>query len=501
LTRGASAALTAQRNREIRATDAALREELKRLFALEDEIRLLEEAARQAQELADKRKALLDRQADAELRMIELTRGASAALEEQRRRELDATDKALHAELKRIWAIEDEIRLLEEAAKAAEERAGLMIRLAEAQGRSEDALRMRRDAELASASETNRAILLRIYALEDEARALEAVRAAASNAFSALERSVQAEKARISETADAQLAAIQAQKEAQQAAHKAALDALNLQQRAAQEALSAAQAALGSIQSALSSLRNERPPDLIERARAARELSQWAALGVVPDKERLDRTLEALAKTDANEFASQADYLAAQGQTYANLLKLEKAGLRQVDWAEATVQRLDTQIEQAAQRAEAQQLALDAAAAATQAWRDAELARLDGVLESAKAQLDALMGIDTTLLSVEDALQQFLTAVSGELSGQSQPPEPPPVLFQQLEAQQEQTDQTIALREELVLLRKDLAAIHTAQVIPLKALEDRLRKWDLDGTPPVRDDGTTPQQVVVLRAG
>ncbi len=57
-----------------------------------------------------------------------------------------------------------------------------------------------------------------------------------------------------------------------------------------------------------------------------------------------------------------------------------------------------------------------------------------------------------------------------------------------------QTAEIKGLREELALLRKDMAVTATAQVAPLKSLDDRTRKWDLDGLPPGRDD------ITVLRA-
>jgi len=52
------------------------------------------------------------------------------------------------------------------------------------------------------------------------------------------------------------------------------------------------------------------------------------------------------------------------------------------------------------------------------------------------------------------------------------------------------TTEVIALRQEIVVLRQDLAAVATAQVVPLKAIDERLRKWDLDGMPSSADTGT-----------
>jgi hypothetical protein len=45
-----------------------------------------------------------------------------------------------------------------------------------------------------------------------------------------------------------------------------------------------------------------------------------------------------------------------------------------------------------------------------------------------------------------------------------------------------------------------MAAAQTATVIPLKSLDDRTKKWDLDGMPPPRDDGTASTVVLIKAA-
>ena len=50
------------------------------------------------------------------------------------------------------------------------------------------------------------------------------------------------------------------------------------------------------------------------------------------------------------------------------------------------------------------------------------------------------------------------------------------------------------LRAEIIELRNTIASVGTAQITPLKSIDDRLRKFDTDGLPPGRDD------VVLLRA-
>jgi TP901 family phage tail tape measure protein len=492
------------RRRELEGLDASNRAVQERIYALDDEAKALAEAAR----IADERAGL-------DLRLLELTGTQAEYVAAIRERELEGLDASNRAIQERIWALEDEAAMQRAATD-------LTIRLLELQGNSEAALALRRQQELDATQPGLHALLLRIYALEDEERALQALQDSANNAYATLERAVAAEREAIDASYQAQIDAIDAQRaatqnaydaqrEAMQGAHDAQMEAYQAQRDAAQEALSGAQAALSSIQSAISALEGQQDVSATAYAQAQADLSRYAKTGRLPEQDQLDRTLKTLGSIDQSDYASEVDYLAARGTTYANLLKLEKGAELQVDWAEATVNRLDDQIEIAQKQYDAQMVLMQAqhdalmdqydvqAEAATE-WRDAEMARLDMILGDAKAQLDVLMGIDTTLLSVEDALAQFLAEVS-----QTPPPAPPPGIETTQAAVSEQTaEQTaeiVALRAEIVLLRKDMAAIATAQVVPLKSLDDRMTKWDIDGIPPTRGGEDTEQTVVVLKAG
>jgi hypothetical protein len=488
--------------RALAEMDDAGGEAAKSLLDMSDAIlRAAEEAARVAEE-----------RAGLDLRLLQLTGSATEYTAEVRRRELEGLDESNRALQERIWALEDEAALT----KATTD---LNIRLAELEGRSEDALRMRREMEIEATDESLRELLMRIYALEDEARALKAIQDAANDAYQALERAVNEEKRLVNEQYQARVEAINAEREAQQQAHQAHLDAIGAQREAAQEALAEAQSALSSTQSALDGIRGQQPVDEISRARAAKDLSRWAASGKLPEQEQLDRTLSTLGRTQEVDFQTEEQFKAAQGTTYANLLKLEKAGLQQVSWAEQTVDRLDLQIEAENLRFEAQMAALDAQIEAVEDWRDQELERLDAILEDAKAQLDLLMGIDNSLLSIDEAMKRFLDSLQANYDGKGRwyglmPGDDTATDFdngallrdsEQTAAQQQQAEETAALRAEVVLLRKDLAAIHTAQVVPLKSIDDRLKKIDLDGPAYIRNTTATgteaDQTVVVLRAG
>lgn len=131
------------------------------LSALEDE-QAAKDAA--AEKLAEQSQSL-------DIQLLEAQGKSSEALALSRQMELDAADESLHAIMRRIWGLEDEAAAEAAALAISNEAASLNIRLLEAQGMSEQVLALQREAELAALDESNRALLLRIYAIEDEAAA------------------------------------------------------------------------------------------------------------------------------------------------------------------------------------------------------------------------------------------------------------------------------------------------------------------------------------------
>ncbi|MBP7983639.1 MAG: hypothetical protein KAY97_02140 [Chromatiaceae bacterium] len=431
---------------------------------------------------------------------------------------------------------------------AAEQHASLMIRLAGAMGDDALVLRLQREQELNSAlDDTNRAILRHIYLLEDARSALKA-------AYAALERAVNAERDQIEADYQARVDAITAEREALDAAHTTRVEAINAerealdaahttrveainaereavqaQMQAAQEALAQVDGIVNSIQSALAALRGQAQDPAIALDNARRQLAAWAASGTLPDQETFDRAMAPLGSDDRGSYASELEYRATQQATYANLLVLEKLGLakktdaqRQLEELEAQTKLLDEQLEQEDRLYQEQiklleeQLdqenrlyqerikALDEQLKQAKDWRDAEMKRLDAILEDAREKLDIALGTYTAVLSIDEALKALNKAMSDflvlmEIVALFDPgptPDAPPQGALPLSsepmsaANEDQTRVLSELKAEVVLLRQDQAAIATAQVSALKSLDSRLLKWDLDGSPPWRDDGT-----------
>ena len=392
---------------------------------------------------------------------------------------------------------------------AAEQHADLMLRLAEAQG--DDALvrRLQRERELADAlDDTNRAILTKIYAYEDARRAMD-------DAYAALERAVNAERDRIQETYQARVDAIQAEREALDEAHTARREAINAEREAiqsqmqdAQEALSRVSGIVNSIQSGLDTLRGRAQDPGMALATARGQLATWAGTGALPEQDALQRALGAIGNDDRGNYVNELAYRAAQQADYANLLQLEKLGLAQKTDAEKQLDALDDHTrlldEQLAQedRLYQQQLkALDDQLQQANDWRESELKRLDQILIDAKEAMEITLGIHQETIAIDQALQALSESllkfiITRDAAPALGDPTYDPAAGQ--DAAAAQTEVMTSLRDQVILLRQEMAALGVAQTSSLKSLDDRLLRWDLDGSPPWRDDGTG-EAVTILK--
>jgi len=335
---------------------------------------------------------------------------------------------------------------------------------------------------------------------------------------------IASEREAVNAAYQARMDSIAAQRESAAAANKAQLDALAKQREAAQEALSVAEAGLSRIQSALGAFRGEAPRNEMERMRALRQLGAWARAGTLPGEEQLDRAITGATNLNAEDFGTEAAYRAAQGSAYSALLALEKVGVRQVSDAERQIAAIETASDRAAAAYEAQLAAIDAQAEqaagqrdaaleilarqeesatawrdqelarleaeteAAQTWRDENLAAIDDLLELAAKQVAILEGtyVETkTLAEAINDLNDALIDAGGEPLAPTQADLAAllPPMGDIAAAANATTTEVIALRQEIVVLRQDLASVATAQVVPLKAIDERLRKWDLDGMP------------------
>jgi hypothetical protein len=413
--------------------------------------------------------------------------------------ELDDAGGDAGAELQKF--IDTFTGVFDELARIAEERAGLEMRLLELTGTQAEILAAKRQLEFEAIDATNRALLLRIYALED-------ARLAMDNAFTQLEKAINAEREAVQEEYQRRVDAINAEREALANAHQERLEAINAEREAlqtqisaAQESLTKIQGILGSVQSALDSLRGQMAVTDIALAAARRQLASWARQGILPDQEAFDRVMGTLGRDDKGNYATATAYRTSQQATYANLLALEKAGLtqkttaeRQLEAMEAQNDALDDQLTQADRINQDQLDALDEQLKQADTWRNDELERLDKILEDAKKAMEITLGIYEEVMTIDDALKALNQTMVDYLTRRDAHPALAPTNDPMGAAPLAQQSDLAGLRAEIVELRNVVASVGTAQITPLKSIDDRLRKFDTDGLPPGRDD------VVLLRA-
>jgi hypothetical protein len=309
--------------------------------------------------------------------------------------------------------LEDEAKALEEAERLNQEATDLRIRLLEAQGMEEAALTMRRAQELDAVDETNRWILLRIYALEDEAKALEDLKQSAADTFATLQRSVDAQKEAINATYDAQMEALNAQREAAQDAHDAQMEALNAQRDAAAESLAEVESLLSAIESAIDGFKLEGMEESAKSfEQSMNDIQRMARSPRLPDQDALDDALSGLSDFSPDDYATREAYEADYYATMGALEDLEKRMGAQKTVEERMLEALEQELELADAQYQAQMDAFDAQEEALTAWRDVQIQVLDDILEETQKQLDAINGVDTSILSVEEALKAFNEAVA-----------------------------------------------------------------------------------------
>jgi hypothetical protein len=191
---------------------------------------------------------------------------------------------------------------------------------------------------------------------------------AVNSAFASLQRSVEAERSQI--TAD----------------YNDQLKIYNDRIQAVTESVNK----LKSLSSALKNTVDDISPMSSGDARSqlAGAIAQ-ARSGGIPDLAILQPALNALSSQDNKRFGSLLDFRREQGKNLALINELSGA----------TQNRLT---------AEEQQLdALEAARDAITAGFNNEMQRLDGILENAKKQVDALNGINASVLSLAEALRAF----------------------------------------------------------------------------------------------
>lgn len=284
------------RAQDLSALDASNQALQQQIWALQDQAAATREAETAARALEQAQKAVANERYNLETQLLQ-AQGDTVML---RARELEKLDESNRAIQLQVWALEDLAaannlaqqsanELAQKHTKVASERYGLETQLLQVQGKT-DEIRAR---ELMQLDESNRALQLQVWALEDQKAA-------------------------------AELAA-QAQADASRAQEQALEDA----RRAAEEQRKLAQGVHDSISDALRSLMGESEEyNHLSMAQARNTLQ--SALGVAKAGGSLvgfaglEDALAAVQKVDQSRFASAFEYNMARGQNIGLLSQLEK---------------------------------------------------------------------------------------------------------------------------------------------------------------------------------
>ncbi|WP_225783329.1 tape measure protein [Xenophilus sp. Marseille-Q4582] len=219
---------------------------------------------------------------------------------------------------------------------------------------------------------------------------------AADAAYSALERSINAEKARITALYNEQVSAIQAQTSAAT--------------KAAQERVSAISEIFSAIDSAIKSTQIESEALSLERRRAAQSVLQGALAyantgGSLTNYQGLQGALDVFSSPSADLYSTFEEYSREQAAAGLVMSELRERAEAQVSVAELTLEAITLAGEE-----QLKQLKLQ---------YEADIEALDLTLEYWREQLDAVKGVDNRVKSVADAVTVMGRSISAAIAAQT----------------------------------------------------------------------------------
>jgi hypothetical protein len=385
----AAGALAAQRADELAAMDASIRPLYERIYALEDEEAAQQKAlvaAQAAAQLASTRRGL-------EIQLMQLQGDASGALAAQRKIELDAADASLRPLISRIHVLQDAQKAEEAAAKLLASRQAIELQILDAQGKSVEALALRRKAELAGMDESLRPLYQRLYAIQDEKAAAEAAAAAEEKLKAARDKAVQSALGLLQRS-------VNAEKDIVTAAYQDAMKDLEGYIDDVNGSIENTKALSQSLKSALSGLSvnsdaARAASQQVGQQQIAMALKVAKATGVLPSANELAAALSAVTSTSMDDYGSYLDYIKATARTASDIGELNGITENQLSIEERQLALL-----------------MDEKDAATIRY-NGEIERLDKMVTAAQMQIDAINGVDNRVMDVSSALAQFAAAITG----------------------------------------------------------------------------------------
>ena len=240
-------------------------------------------------------------------------------------------------------------------------------------------------------------------AAESAAAAADAATAAAKELADALKEALMSS---VSSAMSAVQRAISAQQKAATDAYNATTASLNDRVNTATENVAGLTAVGNDLSAALKELRGD-SDDAVKMLRVQAQATLQSALvkarsgGSLSGLAGLEDALDTVSNNNTELYGSLEDFARDQGRTANVVAELNGINGKQLTASEKSLKGLETQIE-----------------LAKKAY-DAQMTSFDSQLAFAQSQLDALNGVDTSVLSVAAAVQQMNAAVVAALAGQA----------------------------------------------------------------------------------
>ena len=300
----------------------------------------------------------------------------------------DATDDSTRAIMNQVYTLED---LIQAEKALASERASLMTQLWQLTNQTKKI----RESELASIDPSNQPIKLAIYAIED-----------AKSAFDMLGKSVAKEKENITKAYETEKTQLQTKYDAQ-------IKANELQVKSANDTLSAIQNIANKLKDAIKQVKIESDELSFSRLKQARSLIQSAVgssnlAGIAG----LEDALDTAGQDSQMYYSSFEEYAFEQGKTAGVIAELERTAQGQLSEAERTLLALESQNTLAKELLDKELMDL-------QLKHEEDLAKLDATLAQGQEQLNVLLGIDSSILSVNASVAALGVAITSAFAAQA----------------------------------------------------------------------------------
>lgn len=244
----------------------------------------------------------------------------------------------------------------------------------------------------------------------------------ASNAFSALEKSIGKEKEAAQAAYDAQIAIIKAQRTSAETIFKQSKVALDATLKTSQDANTALKSLASSLKSTLDGMFLV-TQQASRRADAQESISNALAIarstGVMPTAESLSDALRVVSQPAENLFSTFEDYARDFGITKGNITNLKDLTDKAVIKSETAIDIAKQQLEVLESQYKLAQESFDLKEVAAKKYYDDSITRLDALLVSAQSQLDVANGTNVAILSLTDAIINFASALSSAMAAKA----------------------------------------------------------------------------------